>query len=472
MENYIEDSRIHEGHRQRMRAKLLAHGQRIFDTYELLEMLLYHVIPYKDTNPISKRLLAAFGGLDGVLSASRDGLTAVSGVGERTADFLMLVSELSGVLGAEFMPVVSEDFSNYDRVGEYLVEYYKDKREQLIIGLFLDNNMRLIELKKLYGIEYDSGGVRPKAFIDAALSAHASVVISAHNHLYGPNCPTPSDRATNSLITESLSMAGILHAEHYVICGDSYSGVGSVNGITKRLLQPNAAQSFIDSIPKEVFDDVQAQEAEIYPPADARYNTRNFDYLASLLTAVEGKKARRTAHLLLSKFLTIENMICASEQALISGFSERIAFFVKLLGYVTSRRVTDKLSFGKSYTKAEISDYLKALFIGDSVEKVYLLTFDGRGRFTGCEMLGEGTVNSSEVLPRKAIEAAFNKSARSVSIAHNHPLGRAELSNEDRKFTASFTGLFSTCDISLVDHYVVAGQLCSVTTVGVMKVDE
>lgn len=41
MEKYIDDSRIHEGHRGRMRAKLLSHGQRIFDTYELLEMLLY-----------------------------------------------------------------------------------------------------------------------------------------------------------------------------------------------------------------------------------------------------------------------------------------------------------------------------------------------------------------------------------------------------------------------------------------------
>ena len=75
MENYIDDSRIHEGHRQRMRSKLLTHGQRIFDTYELLEMLLYHVIPYKDTNPISKRLLAAFG--DG--SFHRSEKTAAAG---------------------------------------------------------------------------------------------------------------------------------------------------------------------------------------------------------------------------------------------------------------------------------------------------------------------------------------------------------------------------------------------------------
>ena len=32
-------------------------------------MLLYYSVPYRDTNPIAKRLLHAFGGLEGVLTA-------------------------------------------------------------------------------------------------------------------------------------------------------------------------------------------------------------------------------------------------------------------------------------------------------------------------------------------------------------------------------------------------------------------
>ena len=470
MENYIDDSHIHEGHRQRMRSKLLTHGQRIFDTYELLEMLLYHVIPYKDTNPISKRLLAAFSGLDGVLSAGRDELVAVSGVGERTADFIMNVGELSNLIGAELTPAASTNFANYNSVGEYLVKSFATQTEPAIIALLFDNNMRLIEEKKIYSIDYSSGAVKPKPFIDAALSARATVVISAHNHLYGPNCPTPGDRATNTLISESLSMAGIMHAEHYVICGNDYFGLGSARGITGRLLQPNAAEDFLNSRPRAVLDD--SAHVEIYPPADARYDTRNFDYLVSLLSVIEGKKSRRTAHLLLSKFLTIENMMCASEKVLISSFSEKIAFFIKLLGYITSRRVTDGYSFGKPYTNADIAEYLKALFIGDSVEKIYLLSFDGRGRFTGCELVGEGTVNFSEVMPRKAIEAALNKSAKSVAIAHNHPLGKAEPSQDDHKFTTLFSSLFNACEITFTNHYIVAGQLCHMINVDMINIGE
>ena len=36
---------VHTGHRKRMKAKYTLHGADIFDTHELLEMLLYTVIP-------------------------------------------------------------------------------------------------------------------------------------------------------------------------------------------------------------------------------------------------------------------------------------------------------------------------------------------------------------------------------------------------------------------------------------------
>ena len=95
MENYIDDSRIHEGHRERMRKKLLKHGQDIFDTYELLEMLLYHVIPYKDTNPIAKRLLYAFGSLDGEIFTLTATFAMTAEGGSITVEYL---ASLEGAL--------------------------------------------------------------------------------------------------------------------------------------------------------------------------------------------------------------------------------------------------------------------------------------------------------------------------------------------------------------------------------------
>ena len=120
----FDEKNVHSGHRARMRAKLAEHGQRIFDTYELLEMLLYYVIPYKDTNPIAKRLLAEFGSLDGVMSASEDALASVSGIGERAAHFINLVGSLSEIIGGEMLPEDCTALDSYAKIGKYLATLF------------------------------------------------------------------------------------------------------------------------------------------------------------------------------------------------------------------------------------------------------------------------------------------------------------------------------------------------------------
>ena len=97
----IPDEKMHGGHRARMRKKLLKHGPDIFDTYELLEMLLYYSIPYKDTNPVSKRLLMELSDLDGVLSASPERLVEINGIGERTAELIASVDSVGDAVFIE-----------------------------------------------------------------------------------------------------------------------------------------------------------------------------------------------------------------------------------------------------------------------------------------------------------------------------------------------------------------------------------
>ena len=113
-----EDSLIHKGHRQRMRDKLLSYGSRIFNSYELLEMLLYYVIPYKNTNPISKRLLQRFGSIDGVFSASVDELCEVEGVGAAVADFIKKVAALTE---EDYSKGDENVFDDYSKVGLFFV---------------------------------------------------------------------------------------------------------------------------------------------------------------------------------------------------------------------------------------------------------------------------------------------------------------------------------------------------------------
>ena len=467
MAKIIDDAHIHDGHRARMKRKLLTHGQRIFDTYELLEMLLYQVIPYKDTNPVAKRLLASFGGLDGVLRADKTDLMQVNGVGERTADLLKATGKLSDIIGAEILPEEKNDFSSYDDVGKFFVDYFAGREEKCVVAIFLDNSMRLLSVKKLYDLEYSSAGVRAKGFLDEAVKHRATVIISAHNHPYGPFYPTQGDRATNNAITDALSAAGFIHAEHYIVSGNSYAGLGSLINFKCHLSQMPALDEFLESRARltrseqgvsMVSSDASLAEITL---GSGSYNTNDFGYFSDLLFYGIGKNHADVASILLPKYRTIENVLTASAREIENLVDEKCAFFLKLLAYVTSRRQTEEFTFGKAHTAVEIADYLKALFIGEPSENTYLLTYNADGNVTGCHHLGEGTVSASEILPRKAVEIAISERAESVSLAHNHPFGTPKASIDDINVTRHFESIFAGCNISFKEHFIIAGQLCN-----------
>ncbi len=225
MSEYIDiaDKDIHKGHRSRMKSKLKQYGPKIFDTYELLEMLLYYCVPYKDTNPIAKRLLMKFGSLDGVLSASAEELVTVDGIGAKGAEFIRSAGALLYAVEIEGLDV-GKTFDDYKKVGEYLIKHFTDNSYKVCM-LSFDNAMRLIGVNDISGVRFGSAAVKPKSFIDAALMRGASIAIIAHVNEHGPLFPTESDMATDWVLREALSDVGVIVAEHYVICGTRYVGM-------------------------------------------------------------------------------------------------------------------------------------------------------------------------------------------------------------------------------------------------------
>ena len=235
---------VHHGHRQRMRRKLSDYGARVFDTYELLEMLLYYTVPVKDTNPLAKRLLSRFRDIDGVLSASVEELTEVEGIGERSAELIASVGALFAVCRDE-SDAVGRSFENYDALGRYLAKSIGGDEFSVVV-LSFDNKMRLIGRDDLYSFDFASAGVKPRDFVDALLKKDASVAVIAHNHPHGPICPTVGDRESNSAVEEALSAVGIIFVEHYIICGDRYFGFMH-RRIDEAFAQTPELQRFYDS---------------------------------------------------------------------------------------------------------------------------------------------------------------------------------------------------------------------------------
>lgn len=223
-DNIETDGSIHAGHRERMREKLVRHGDRIFATYELLEMLLYYVLPQGDTNPTAKRLLRAFGSIDGVFRASREQLMKVEGVGARVADFLL---SLAAVTDLSYIGPTSASlvFDDSETLGAHLADYLDKNTDTNISFALLDNSMRLIAVEKMEGENFGSGAVRPGPFIAAAMRHGATIAAIGYTHRNGLPFPYSGDYETAKLIRDELKKIGVIMLELYIIGGEKVTTV-------------------------------------------------------------------------------------------------------------------------------------------------------------------------------------------------------------------------------------------------------
>ena len=189
-------------------------------------------------------------------------------------------------------------------------------------------------------------------------------------------------------------------------------------------------------------------------------NRSEFERLLSELLSYAVKKPELAAHALVTKYKDMTTLasadgdeLAATEHVGVAG-----AHLLRLTFALRSRRITDKYPMGRQYTEAEFREYLTALFFDSPNETVCAFFIDDRGRVAFSELLGEGTVNSMTVLPRKVLELSVKRGCRRIILAHNHPGGEAIASDEDIVATDHIAHLLSAAQRELVAHYIVAGN--------------
>ena len=222
------DCRVHGGHRSRMKEKMMNFGDMIFDSHELLEMLLYQSIPMRDTNPIAHRLLGTFGSLEGVFSASREELMTVEGVKEKTADLLLATAKIADF--PFFCKQNATKYNSHRALGQYFVELYREVRTNQTHMMMLTNSMELISTELVAEGDLYKCQRSIKDMIILALKRGAPVVIIAHNHPNGPLYESADDHFTYNCLKSAFQSTGILFLENYIISGDGYySTVGKID---------------------------------------------------------------------------------------------------------------------------------------------------------------------------------------------------------------------------------------------------
>lgn len=136
------------GHRQRMRHRIIEHGADNFADYELLEMLLFYVIPRRDTKPLAKDLLRRFGSLTSLCQASHDALKE-AGLTDRVASILKVPYLAARALATDQSDYATIHIKDITMLKTYLGNRIKAPMEESTSFLYLDGRNNLLKEEKL-----------------------------------------------------------------------------------------------------------------------------------------------------------------------------------------------------------------------------------------------------------------------------------------------------------------------------------
>lgn len=212
---------VHDGHRERLRARFAEHGLDSFNELNALELLLCYAIPRRDTNEIAHRLLNAFGSLSGIFQASMQELTSIPGIGENAATLILMVPQIvkkACVSKAKETKIIR----NSTDAGNYLLPYFLYEPDEIVMMLCLDNKRGVICCREMGRGVVNCVDANIRRMVETALKVKTTTVIVAHNHPNGVALPSREDDNFTRTLYRSLGLLGITLEDHIIVANDEF----------------------------------------------------------------------------------------------------------------------------------------------------------------------------------------------------------------------------------------------------------
>ncbi len=204
-----------EGHRERLRNRLLRAGIRGFTEKEALELLLTYALPRRDTGLLARTLLERFGSLDNTLRQSPDNLMTVDGLGPSGAVLLNLVYSLAAVSLEPGRGKVR--ITGPEVVRNYLTARLgKQRRERFCAFLLDQDNLLLAEAELEFGT-VDRATVHPRNLVEKVIAHNATGVILVHNHPGGRTEASPQDLTLTRSLSRLGDELGFRVLDHFIV---------------------------------------------------------------------------------------------------------------------------------------------------------------------------------------------------------------------------------------------------------------
>jgi DNA repair protein RadC len=204
-----------EGHRDRLRARLLSAGAEALADHEMLEIVLF-AIPRRDTKPIARDLIRRFGSFAAAIAASPVELSRTEGLGDAGIAALKAVHAAALRL-ARAETIERPVLNNWDRLMEYLNAVLARERIEHFRVLFLDTRNRLLADEAQSRGTVNHTPVYPREVVRRALELHATALILVHNHPSGDPTPSAEDVAMTREIRDAARALSVVLHDHVIV---------------------------------------------------------------------------------------------------------------------------------------------------------------------------------------------------------------------------------------------------------------
>ncbi|WP_314294681.1 DNA repair protein RadC [Fusobacterium periodonticum] len=217
-----------KGHRERVRKKFLENGFNGLEDYEILELLLFYVIPRKDTKAIAKELITKFKTLANVLKADNKELKTINGLGDVAITFLKMMGALPEKIYEDKLKneKIIKDDTNKITNKEILLNFLRNKigyeNVEKFYVIYLSSSNEVLAFEESSSGTLDRSSIYPREIYKRVIMENAKSIIIAHNHPSGNISPSKCDIDITNEIAKGLKNFGALLIEHIIITRDSY----------------------------------------------------------------------------------------------------------------------------------------------------------------------------------------------------------------------------------------------------------
>jgi DNA repair protein RadC len=205
----------------RPREKLARVGAAALGDNELLAIVLAQGMPRASALELANAVLAAAGGLHGLVRTTVDDLRRVRGIGTARASQIVAAIEVGRRTLVRGRRERVQVLSARD-VAELLVPQFGSRPVEQFGVILLDTKHRVLRTSLLSIGTLDASIVHPREVFREAASGGAAAIIVFHNHPSGDPLPSPEDVALTRRLIHAGEMMGIDVLDHVIIAENRF----------------------------------------------------------------------------------------------------------------------------------------------------------------------------------------------------------------------------------------------------------